>query len=299
MNIGLIGTGLMGVPLATRFIDAGYPLVVYNRTQSKLEPLAQKGAKICTTPEETITLAACIFLMLTDAGAIRNVLFADLTKPKLQGKTIVQMGTISPQESQEINRQIIELGGEYLEAPVLGSIPEAKAGKLLVMVGAIPEQFERYLPLFQQLGESPRLIGTVGKAAALKLALNQLIGSLTASFAQSLGYLQQQGVDINEFMEIVRSSALYAPTFDKKLPRMLDRDYSNPNFPTKHLLKDTNLFIDSAMAFGINIEPNLGVKQILELAISMGLGEGDYSALFDAVINDTKISITDESNQLS
>jgi 3-hydroxyisobutyrate dehydrogenase len=124
MNIGLIGTGLMGVPLATRFIDAGYPLVVYNRTQSKLEPLAQKGAKICNTPEETIARADCIFLMLTDAGAIRNVLFADLTKPKLQGKTIVQMGTISPQESQEINRQIIELGGEY-GSPALTVISNA------------------------------------------------------------------------------------------------------------------------------------------------------------------------------
>jgi 3-hydroxyisobutyrate dehydrogenase len=299
MKLGLIGTGLMGLPLGERFIAAPYPLIVYNRTPSKVQPLTELGAEIATTPAMVLMTADCIFLMLSDAGAIRSVLFNQDLPTQLKGKTIIQMGTISPQESQEIAQEVIDLGGEYLEAPVLGSIPEAKTGKLLVMVGATADQFDRCLPLFQQLGESPILVGEVGQAAALKLALNQLIASLTTGFAQSLAYLQQQQVDISQFMEILRSSALYAATFDKKLPRMLDREYRHPNFPTKHLLKDTNLFIDSAQDVGIDLAAILGVQQILNQTIEMGLGEGDYSALFDAVLGDTKISIPDESHKLS
>jgi 3-hydroxyisobutyrate dehydrogenase len=221
--------------------------------------------------------------MLSDDRAIESVLLTPAILPHVQGKTIVQMGTISPQASHQICHQIVAAGGEYLEAPVLGSIPEAKTGKLLVMVGATPAQFDRYLPMLATLGESPRLVGAVGTAAALKLALNQLIAALTAGFAQSLAYLQRQDVNIDCFMEILRSSALYAPTFDKKLTRMLDRDYANPNFPTQHLLKDTDLFIDSATELGIDTAPLAGVKTILDRAIAQQLANTDYSALYEII----------------
>ena len=87
----------------------------------------------------------------------------------------------------------------------------------------------------------PLHIGPVGSAAAIRLAMNQLICSLTTSFALSLGLIIREGIDIDIFMKILRDSALYAPTFDKKLQRMLERNYENPNFPAKHLLKDTNI----------------------------------------------------------
>jgi 3-hydroxyisobutyrate dehydrogenase len=165
----------------------------------------------------------------------------------------------------------------------LGSIPEAKAGKLLVMVGAEPEQFQRWSLLLQSFGDAPLLIGAVGTAAALKLSLNQLIGSLTTAFALSLGFVQQQGVPVETFMQILRQSALYAPTFDKKLERMLDQNYTNPNFPTKHLLKDTKLFLNEATAARLQVDSLAGVRQILEMACSLGLADADYSALFAAI----------------
>ena len=126
------------------------------------------------------------------------------------------------------------------------------------------------------------LIGAVGKAAAVKLALNQLITSLSSAFALSLSFVERQDVDVDLFMEILRNSALYAPTFDKKLQRMRDRNYSNPNFPTKHLLKDTDLFISEAKSIGININSIEGVRQILEIAMK-GFSEADYSSLFSAI----------------
>lgn len=283
LKIGVIGIGLMGLPMVERLLAAGYPVTVYNRTADKLTPLRSTTAEIVEQPIALVDRVDCVILMLTDDRAIDSVLLTPEILLRLSGKTILQMGTISPQASRQIRDRIVAAGGEYLEAPVLGSIPEAKTGKLLLMVGATAAQFDRYLPLLTTFGESPRLIGEVGTAAALKLALNQLISALTAGFAQSLAYLQHQQVDIEVFMEILRSSALYAPTFDKKLSRMLDRNYDNPNFPTKHLLKDTDLFIESAIDMGINTAAIAGIKNILDLAIAQNLANSDYSALYEAI----------------
>jgi 3-hydroxyisobutyrate dehydrogenase len=193
------------------------------------------------------------------------------------------MGTIAPTDSRAIRDEVVAAGGDYLEAPVLGSIPEAKAGKLIVMVGGSTEQFQQWLELLQHLGSEPLLIGNIGAAAAVKLALNQLIASLTAAFGLSLSFLQHQDIDISLFMQILRDSALYAPTFDKKLQRMLNRNFSSPNFPTKHLMKDTDLFIAEANLASLNVSGIEGVRRILEIALDMGLAEDDYSSLYSAI----------------
>jgi 3-hydroxyisobutyrate dehydrogenase len=277
MKISFIGTGLMGLPMAQRLVNTGCHLMAYNRTASKLTALT--GAQIAQNPAAAIDHGDYIFLMLTDASAIDTILSPYLSL--LPGKTIIQMGTIAPAESQQLAQQVQQAGGEYLEAPVLGSIPEATTGQLLIMVGATPALFDRVRPLLQNLGPNPLLIGEVGSAAALKLALNQLIAALTTGFAQSLAYLQQQGVATETFMEILRSSALYAPTFDKKLNRMIDRQYDHPNFPTKHLAKDLALFAASAQ--GMNLAGIQGLQEILREAIALGLADSDYAALYESV----------------
>jgi 3-hydroxyisobutyrate dehydrogenase len=283
MNIGLIGTGLMGLPMANRLLEADLSVMVYNRTAEKIKPLAEKGSAIASSPEEVLSNCDCIFLMLTDANAIREVLFSESTDGQLSGRTIISMSTIAPSESQQICSEAIALGGEYIEAPVLGSIPEAKTGQLIVMVGSTPEQFQTWLELLKNFSPEPKFIGPVGTATTLKLALNQLIANLTTGFALSLGLIQQQGVNIEVFMEILRQSALYAPTFDKKLQRMIDRNFTNPNFPTKHLLKDTNLILSEAKSLGLNVSSLEGVRQILELAMTENLCDRDYSSLFNIV----------------
>jgi 3-hydroxyisobutyrate dehydrogenase-like beta-hydroxyacid dehydrogenase len=126
-------------------------------------------------------------------------------------------------------------------------------------------------------------IGPVGSASALKLALNQMIGALTVGFAQSLSYLEAQQVDREKFMTILRASALYAPTFDKKLARMVDQNYANPNFPTKHLAKDLKLFADSAAPLGLELSAIQGLQAVVVRAIAAGWADGDYSALVEGV----------------
>jgi 3-hydroxyisobutyrate dehydrogenase len=273
----------MGLPMAQRLLAANIQLVAYNRTPEKLAPLQAAGAEIATHPRHAIHAADCIILMLTNAAAIYSVLLSDTSWRTLSGRTVIQMGTITPTESQEIRDAVVAAGGEYIEAPVLGSIPEAKAGKLIVMVGAQEEQFQRYLELLKHFGPEPKLVGSVGAAASIKLALNQLIASLTTSFALSLAFVQHQGIDVETFMQILRESSLYAPTFDKKLQRMLEGNYANPNFPTKHLLKDTDLFINEAKSVDLDISSIKGVKQILQTAMKMSFANDDYSSVFYAI----------------
>lgn len=283
ITIGFLGTGLMGLPMAQRLLELGMPVVAYNRTKEKLQPLEKAGARIADSSASVIAESNCTILMLTNALAIEQLVLASECRQKLREKTLIQMGTIGPQESRSLAKAVRSAGGEYLEAPVLGSIPEAKAGELLVMVGSTPAQFETWGELLRSFGPEPVHIGPVGSAAALKLALNQLIASLTTAFALSLGFVRSQEVEVEAFMQILRQSALYAPTFDKKLQRMVQRNYANPNFPTKHLLKDTKLFLQEAERVEIDVSSLTGVAHILEKAVALNLGELDYSALFDAV----------------
>jgi 3-hydroxyisobutyrate dehydrogenase len=283
MKIGFLGTGLMGAPMVARLLAVGITVMAYNRTAEKLIPLQQLGAKIATSPDQVIKEVDCLILMLTNALAIQEVLGLNSVQSNLKNRTIIQMGTIAPSESKQLRDQIVAQGGEYLEAPVLGSIPEAKNGNLLVMVGATEKQFEQWSNLLTYFGSEPILIGEVGSAAALKLALNQLIASLTSAFALSLAFLSKQEVNIEKFMTILRQSALYAPTFDKKLTRMLEKNYANPNFPTKHLLKDVNLFLEESEKLDLTAFNLTGVQRILEKALEMGLAEEDYSALYAAI----------------
>ena len=283
MNVGFIGTGLMGRPMAQRLLEQGFTVIAYNRTAAKLVPLQAAGATIAPSPVAVIQAAECVVLMVTNAAALREALLSEAARAALPGKTVIQMSTIAPSESRAIRDEVVAAGGDYLEAPVLGSIPEAKAGKLIVMVGGTAAQLEQWSTLLRCFGPEPKLLGEVGTAAATKLALNQLIGSLTTAFAASLGLILKQDMAVEPFMEILRSSALYAPTFDKKLQRMLDRTYDNPNFPVKHLLKDMNLFIQEAAQLGLESGDAAAVSQILQRAIDLGLADADYSALYEAV----------------
>jgi 3-hydroxyisobutyrate dehydrogenase len=283
MKVAFIGTGRMGRPMAERVLAGGHELTVYNRNREKAEPLSSFGAEIVSSAADATGSAECVILMLADGSSIWEVLLGKSPKVDLVGRTVIQMGTISPSESMELQREVGERGGDYLEAPVLGSTPEASEGKLLIMVGASKPQFDKWSTLLECFGSEPLLIGEVGKAAAVKLALNQLIACLTVGFASSLGLVQNLGIEAELYMKILRRSALYAPIFDKKLELMLNRDYGIGNFPTKHLFKDVTLFHTAAQSVNletINIE---AIQRLLEITLEKGYADGDYSALFEAV----------------
>jgi 3-hydroxyisobutyrate dehydrogenase len=282
-TIALLGTGLLGRAIAERLRSVGHSVTVYNRTTTKALPLQACGITVVMRPEQAMVQSDCVVLMLADAAAIRAVLLTSASLAVLRGKTVIQMGTIAQEESLALQAEIERVGGSYCEAPVLGSLTEAQAGTLLVMFGGTEEQFAQWGPLFRSLSREPRLVGPVGKAASLKLALNQLIVAEISAFALSIGLVQRAGVPVDTFMAILRESALFAPAFEKKLPRLLTRDYQHPNFSTRHLLKDVDLFLKEASGYELTTNSLEGIRPVLERSIAQGFGDSDYSAIFEVI----------------
>lgn len=283
MDVSLIGTGLMGEPMAERLIGAGHRVTVFNRTREKALPLAEKGAAVAASAREAVAASEATILMLRDAGAIRDLLYEDGSLPGLAGKTIVQMSTIAPGESVTLEEGVRQAGGEYLEAPVLGSTPQAREGKLLVLAGGTQEAFDRWVDLLRAFGPEPVRVGDVGRAAALKLALNQLIPSLAATFSLSLGMVRRHGIDVEVFMDILRQSTFYAPSFDRKLPQMLSRDFTATNFPAELMLKDLHLIRAEAASLGLDAAGLDGVIRIVRRTVESGHGREDYSSMYGTV----------------
>jgi len=285
VKVCVLGVGLMGEKFAGRLASQGHATGAWNRTQGPQSGIA--GVTGHSTCAEAVSAADYVVTTLSDAAALTEVLVGDsATRSALAGKVVIQMGTIGPQQSRDLESEVRKAGARaYLEAPVLGSKPEAEKGTLLVMAGGTEEDFDLCLPVLKSLSEDPLLIGPVGQGAATKLALNQLIGAITIGFSTSLGLLQDNDVPVDKFMAILRPSALYAPTMDKKLQRMLDRDYANPNFPTKHLLKDIMLFQDEIDSTGSTVDKRFlkGQEHILAKTLRMGLADTDYSAVHDGV----------------
>jgi 3-hydroxyisobutyrate dehydrogenase len=281
MKVSVLGAGLMGSPFGLRLLGEGHEVTVYNRSSDKLTHLISKGANITTNPCDAIANSKIIIMMLSGYSAITEVLFS--TPIDMEDKLFVQMGTISPNESRELFARISRLGAKYIEAPVLGSIPEALSGKLIVMVGGSLDDFNYVVPILDCLGEKPILIGDVGTAAALKLAMNQLIAALTTAFSLSLGFCMRNGVDAEKYMDVVRKSVLYAQTYDKKLKKYLERNFDGANFSAKHLNKDVNLFLADAESLGMDCSSLQGIAKITAQAIKQGLGDKDYSAIYEII----------------
>lgn len=283
MNIAILGAGLMGAAFAERLAALGDEVIVYNRTRSKALALAGPRIAVADSVAEALNRTTHVLLTLSDAPAIEAVLLQPAALAALPGRTVIQMGTILPAESEALAGAVHTAGADYLEAPVLGSTPEARDGRLIVMVGGTEAQFQREQTLLRRFSSAPRWVGAVGKAAALKLGFNQLIATLTTGFAFTLGLVKRRGIDVDLFMELLRSSALYAPTFDKKLPRMLSGDFTDPNFPTKHLQKDLSLIQQEGRTLGLRTEPLAGIAALLIEVIGEGAANADYSVLYRAV----------------
>ncbi len=278
LDIALLGSGLLGSAIGERLLERGHRVTVWNRTPERAATLVAAGATAATTAAEAADRCPWLVTVLSDGPVCRHVLI-DAIGDGLAGRTVIQVATIGADESRALADAVGARGGAFLEAPVLGSRPEALDGRLQLMAGGDAGLFERALPLLRELDPDPRRMGDVGAGLETKLALNQLIASLTHAFSLSLHLVDAAGVEVEAFMAILRRSALYAPTFDKKLAKMRSGDYANPNFPTAHLRKDLKLFLAAAGAYGLHTDGLEGLHQLLEGATAAGLDDLDYSAL--------------------
>ena len=192
MTIALFGTGLLGSAIGHRLLQRGHALIVWNRSAERCSDLQQAGARLAGSPAEAASDSDWLITVLSDGPTTAAVLLEQIGDG-LAGRSVLQMGTIGVQESESLAAAVQRRGGRYLEAPVLGSRPEALAGTLQLMAGGPADLFTRALPLLRDLAAEPLHVGPVGSGMATKLALNQLIASLTHAFSLSLHLVQRQG----------------------------------------------------------------------------------------------------------
>jgi 3-hydroxyisobutyrate dehydrogenase len=281
--VGFLGVNQIALPLAHRLLAQGMSVVVYNQPVALLEPLQEAGAKIALSPRSLIQNAEFVLLFQSNVGAIELDLLSGPMRLALTGRTVIQMSTIDPASSQAIARDVDDVGGEYFECQILGSAREAQEGKLILIIGSTPEQFKRWSEVLNLFGRPPLWVGSVGTASALKLALSQMIATLTATFGLSLSFVERYNLDPEKFLMVLRNTAVYARSFDKLSQRMRDRNFSHPYVTINELSEETEVFLQSAQAVGLNTSGLEGIQHLLEITQTLSLGDADYSSLLAAI----------------
>lgn len=286
-NVSLLGTGLLGEPIARRLLANGVSLMVWNRTRAKAESLGELGAAVAESASAALRSSPIAMLVLSDLAAIRTVILDGTTAQDVAGRTIICCATIGPDESRFLADEFQARGATWVEAPVLGSGTDALEGGLQVMAGGEAADVARVRPVLERLG-TVRHVGPIGSACLLKLALNQLLASLTAAFATSLILVRNANLDVALFMEILRKSSLYAPAFDKKLGKMISGDYGEASSHLENLLKDIELFVSAAEKHGVRTTLPRATAELARRALSLGQTKLDYSALALSVAPDPR-----------
>src|SRR5579872_4432326 len=177
IKIGWIGLGNMGIPMASRLLDAGYELAVFNRSREKEHILTAAGATSASNPAVMLVNCDIVFLMVSNDQATRDIFNGDdgLQGAGTSGKLIINMSTVSPEISREFADLCKKQGNEYLDAPVSGSVKQAQEGQLVIMVGATKPAFEKAVPVLEHLGRLVLRMGDHGTGNTAKLAINLLL----------------------------------------------------------------------------------------------------------------------------
>lgn len=276
-KLAVCGLGLLGRPIAARLVGAGHDVTVWNRTPERAAPLLELGARRAETPEEAAAGAEVAVTVLSTPEVLERVLFgpSGLAAGMVAGSTLVEMSTIGPDAVQALAPRLPE-GVEMVDAPVLGSVPQATEGTLNVFVGGSPEAFERLRPLLEVLGR-PRHIGPLGSGAAMKLTVNSTLGPLMAALGEALALADAFGLDQAAVLDVLADSALGASTRSKR--SRIESGEFEPNFRLEMALKDSVLITEAAARRGVALPVAAAVRDVLAAAEEGGLGDLDYSAV--------------------
>ena len=287
MNIGFIGLGIMGAPMAAHLRAAGHALFV--NTRSAVPPaLLEAGAVACATPADVARQADVIFMMLPDTPDVEQVLFGKggvaegLTANKSSGKTVVDMSSISPMATKGFAARIVALGCDYLDAPVSGGEVGAKAASLTIMVGGTEAAFARVLPLFQLMGKNITHVGAVGDGQTTKVA-NQIIVALNiAAVSEALVFASKAGADPAKVRQALMGGFASSRILEVHGERMIKRTF-NPGFRIKLHQKDLNLALQGARELGVSLPQTAGAAQLMQSVAAQGGADLDHSALVKAL----------------
>jgi 3-hydroxyisobutyrate dehydrogenase len=246
-SVGLIGLGLMGLPMGQNLLRAGFPLVVWNRTSAKAEPLVRAGAKLAANPRETAAQADVLITIVSDPAALEDVLWGvgGALEGLRSGGTLVDSSTVSPDLSRRVAAACAARGVDFLDAPVTGGTWGAEKGELVFMVGGKAEVLERVQPVLEAMGKRFFLLGPNGAGQTVKLGMNLLLALQVDALAEALALVTAAGVPAERLIEVLQSSMGRSQLLDVKAPLIL-QDKFPASFPLRLMHKDLRLALELA-----------------------------------------------------
>lgn len=283
-NVGFIGLGIMGRPMAEHLLAAGHQL--FTATQYKEPPAAliERGMQCRPTPQAVAEASEVIILMLPDTPQVEDVLFGEngVARGIRAGKIIVDMSSISPLATRRFAARILALGGDYLDAPVSGGEVGAKAASLTIMVGGTETVFATVRPLFEALGRNITLVGGHGDGQTAKVA-NQIIVALTIeAVAEGLLFASKAGADPVKVRQALMGGLASSRILELHGDRMIKRTF-NPGFRIRLHQKDLDLALTAARALGLSLPNTALCQQLFQSCVAHGGAESDHSRLVMAL----------------
>jgi 3-hydroxyisobutyrate dehydrogenase len=278
-NLGFVGLGVMGAPMAAHLVEAGYKVAVWNRTAAKADPLKVLGARIAATPAEVALGAEVVFICVGDTPDVEQVLFGPqgVAEGIAPGSLVIDCTTISPEAEEDFARRMKAKGAGYLDAPLTGGQKGAIDGTLTFMVGGEAGDINRATPYFQAMGKKIVHAGPSGYGQRLK-AVNQLVcGIHLLALGEGLAFAKKLGLDLASAREVLISGAARSWALEVYGEKILRDDFT-PGFALKWQAKDTRIALEAATRLGLDLPGLKLADQRLRDAIAKGMGdEGSHS----------------------
>jgi 3-hydroxyisobutyrate dehydrogenase len=283
-EVGFLGLGLMGRPMAANLARAGVPLAVWNRTPAKADELARLGASVAGSAQEALRRCPTSVLMLSDEDAVEFVLARGSRefRANVSGRTIVQMGTISPRYSGALAADVGAAGGHYVEAPVSGSRVPAEKGELVAMVAGEDASIRNLRPLLAPMCRTVVSCGAVPNALLMKLAVNIFLITMVTGLAEATHFARQHGLDMDRLVEILDAGPMASAVSRGKARKLLTLDFS-PQAAAHDVLKNNRLITEAAR-HAVMASPLLDVcHQLFAETVAAGDGGADMAAVVHAI----------------
>ena len=280
-QIAVLGTGIMGAPMARNLLAAGFGVRAWNRTTDRARPLADDGATVAESPEEAASGADILLTMLADADAVAEP--AERALDSLpEGGIWVQTSTVGVEGNDRLAGLAADRGVTFVDAPVLGTKQPAEQGQLVVLASGPQDAEQSCAPVFDAIGARYMWLGEAGAGSRLKLVVNNWITGLLGTLGETISLARALGVDPQRFLESIGGGPLDVPYAQMKGKMMLDGDYPT-SFSARLARKDTGLVLDAARSGGLEPAIADAVAKYFENAISAGHGEDDMAAILEGV----------------
>lgn len=266
--------------MAANLLKAGFPLLVWNRTPAKMEPVLRLGAKPGKSPAAVAAESDVVITMVSQPKDVEQVVLGPdgVLEGLRSGAILMDMSTVSPATSRKLAGAVTTKQAEFVDAPVVGSKGPATEGTLVILIGGLPSTLERVRPILSAMGKTLIHAGGVGAGSALKLATNLMLAHLAAGFAEALLLVQRAGLDPKKYLEVLDASTFRSPWYQTKGVSMLKRDFS-PHFALKHMHKDLRLMGELAEETKTPLPITAAIRELFAQSEATGRADLDYSAI--------------------